>query len=382
MRVLVVGAGFTGAVIARLLSDRGHTCVVIDERSHLAGNCHTERDEESGVMVHVYGPHIFHTDNEDVWNFMNRFGEMMPFVNRVKANVSGKIYSLPINLHTINQLFGKAMTPQEAIEFVKGKTVSFDHEPRTFKEQALAFVGEEIYAAFFEGYTKKQWGVEPSDLPASILKRLPLRFTYDDNYYNHRHQGIPRDGYTDIISKVLETANVEVQLGVSFEQYDGEFDHVVYTGPLDRYFNFRLGRLGYRTLDFEEIRSEGDFQGTAVINYCDEDVPFTRITEHKYFAPWEASQFSKTVCFREYSRSCGETDIPYYPIRLVDDKKLLEQYVELANSVSNVTFAGRLATYSYIDMDVAIARAMETADKLNLAFDSKSNAPVFVHNPI
>lgn len=361
-RICAVGAGFSGAVIARELAEAGLKVLVIDERDHLAGNCHTYRDRESDVMVHAYGPHIFHTADANVWDYVNRFGTMMPYVNRVKANVGGRVYSLPVNLHTINQFFNAAFSPKEALAFIQSKARMDIAEPQSFEEQALKFVGEELYSAFFAGYTRKQWGVEPADLPASILKRLPLRFNYDDNYFNHPFQGMPRDGYTAIVENILSHQNIEIRLSCQFGHLTEEFEHVFYSGPLDRYFNYDLGRLGYRTLDFEPIRAEGDFQGAAVINYPDSDVPFTRISEHKYFAPWEAERFEKTVAFREYSRYCGNDDIPYYPIRLLKEEQLLRQYEERAAAESNVTFVGRLGTYQYLDMDVTIARAFKAAE--------------------
>ena len=363
LRICIVGAGFSGAVIARELADKGYRALVIDERSHSAGNCHTERDAETGVMVHKYGPHIFHTADEKVWAYINRFGEMMPYVNRVKATVKGKVYSLPINLHTINQFFGKAMSPDEAKAFIVSQARSDIEEPQSFEEQGMKFVGEDLYKAFFDGYTRKQWGVEPSTLPASILKRLPLRFNYDDNYFNHPYQGMPKDGYSKIVDGILAHDSIEVRLDCTYESLEEDFDHVFYTGPLDRYFGYDIGRLSYRTLDFEPIRAEGDFQGTAVMNYPDPEVPFTRISEHKHFAPWEAETFEKTIAFKEFSRSCGENDIPYYPIRRLDDKQLLEAYEERAANEDGVTFVGRLGTYQYLDMDVTIGRALTVAEE-------------------
>ena len=361
MRVLIVGAGFSGATIARLLADKGIASLVIDERAHPAGNCHTERDGETGVLVHRYGPHIFHTDIERVWTFVTSHGEMMPYVNRVKANVQGKIYSLPVNLHTINQFFGTALSPIEARAFIESRARMDITDPQTFEDQALRFVGNDLYEAFFKGYTRKQWGCEPSELPASILKRLPLRFNYDDNYFNHRHQGMPRHGYTPIVESILRHDLIEVRLGVAHGDLGEHFAHTFYSGPLDRYYDYDLGRLGYRTLDFVAERADGDFQGTAVINYCDESVAFTRISEHKHFAPWEAATLDRTIVFREYSRACGPDDVPYYPIRMVAETALLEQYEARAARETGVTFVGRLGTYQYLDMDVTIDRAMDVA---------------------
>lgn len=382
MRICVVGAGFSGAVIARSLADGGHDVIVIDERKHVAGNCHTERDAKTGVLVHRFGPHIFHTDNDEVWAYMRRFGEMMPFTNRVKANVGGRVFGLPINLHTINQFFGASFSPAEARAHIGRLAHSGIETPENFEEQALKMIGEGLYRAFFHGYTCKQWGVEPTELPASLLKRLPLRFNYNDNYYNHRHQGIPRDGYTEVVQNILTHDRIELRLGCGYEEFESACDHLVYTGPIDRYFRYAQGRLGYRTLDFERIDYEGDYQGTAVMNYCDVEVPHTRIAEHRHFAPWEAEQFHETVCFREYSRACTPDDTPFYPIRLVREKSMLAEYIERACQETKVTFVGRLGTYSYLDMDVAIARALETAEELKAAFEHSQPPPVFVHSPL
>lgn len=360
-QTLIIGAGFSGAVIARELAENGYQVKVIDKRSHIAGNCHTERDDETNVMVHHYGPHIFHTDDQEVWEYVTKHGEMMPYTNRVKSTVGGQVYSLPVNLHTINQFFGKAFRPQEAHDFIVNEQAdkSID-EPQSFEEQALKFVGRDLYEAFFKGYTQKQWGMSPTKLPASILKRLPARFNYDDNYFFHKYQGMPKDGYTVIVESILNHPNIIIELNREFDHAElGGFDHVFYTGPLDGFYDYRLGRLGYRTLDFERHVDEGDYQGCAVMNYGEESVPFTRIAEHKHFTPWE--KHDKTVYFKEYSRLCGEEDIPYYPIRLVDEKTMLEQYVNLANQETKVTFVGRLATYRYLDMDVTIREALDVA---------------------
>ena len=341
MRYCIVGAGFSGAVLGRALAEAGHRVLVLDERKTVAGNCFTERDAETGVMVHVYGPHIFHTQNERVWAYVNQFGEWAPYRHRVQAVVGGAVYSLPINLLTINQFFNKVMGPQEARAFIAAKAQSFEN-PANFEEQALSMIGPELYHAFFRGYTCKQWGLDPTRLPASILKRLPLRFNYDDSYFSHPHQAMPREGYAAIVKAILDTPNLELRLGARFEDMNERFAHVIYSGPIDRYFNYAFGRLGYRTLDFEVFRAQGDFQGTAVLNYCDQEVPFTRITEHKHFAPWETEKFDKTICYREFSRLCGPTDIPYYPIRQTDEELMLKHYVAMARSTRGVTFMGRL----------------------------------------
>ena len=380
--ILIIGSGFSGAVIARELAEQGYQIEVIDQRPHIAGNCYTKRDQDTNIMVHQYGPHIFHTDEEEVWNYINEHGEMRPYTNRVKSTVGGQVYSLPVNLHTINQFFGKAFNPKEAHDFIVNeqadKTIG---EPQNFEEQALKFVGKDLYEAFFKGYTQKQWGLSPTKLPASILKRLPVRFNYNDNYFFHKFQGMPKDGYTPIVQSILDHDNITVKLSTNFDDYRdklGDYEHIFYTGALDGFYNYKLGRLGYRTLDFERHVDEGDFQGCAVMNYGEESVPYTRISEHKHFTPWE--NHDKTVYFKEFSRLAEEQDIPYYPIRLVDEKNMLEKYVELANQETKVTFVGRLATYRYLDMDVTIREALDVADKFLAVKKTDETMPAFVVN--
>ena len=376
-----MGAGLSGAVIGRNLAEAGHSVTIIDSRSHVGGNCHTERDAETGVMVHVYGPHIFHTDDAEVWDYVNRYQTFLPYKNRVKTTSRGAVYSLPVNLHTINQFYGKTMRPDEARAFIERQADTSIETPQTFEEQALRFVGPDLYEAFFKGYTEKQWGCSPSALPASILKRLPVRFNYDDNYFFHRFQGMPEGGYTAMIERILDHPSISVHLDTPFsaDRASGH-GHVFYSGPLDGYFDYRLGRLGYRTLDFERFTGTGDYQGCAVMNYGDREVPYTRITEHKHFSPWESHD--GTVCYREYSRACGPDDIPYYPIRLVDEKAMLADYVKLAEAAKGVTFVGRLGTYRYLDMDVTIREALDTARVFLEAQESGAPMPAFVKAPL
>lgn len=381
MNILLVGAGLSGAVIGRLLAEAGHHCRIIDSRAHVGGNCHTERDPDTGVMMHVYGPHIFHTDDAEVWAFVNRFAAFMPFQNRVKTTARGRVYSLPINLLTINQFFGTVLRPDEARAFIAAKADTSIADPQTFEEQALRFVGPELYEAFFKGYTEKQWGCSPTELPASILKRLPVRFNYDDNYFPHRFQGMPTEGYTALIAAILDHPRITVDLETPYEARMADtVDHVFWSGPLDGFFDYRLGRLGYRTLDFERFTFAGDYQGCAVMNYGDRDVPWTRITEHKHFSPWESHEGS--VCYREYSRAAGPRDIPYYPIRLVEEKALLADYVALAQSTPGVTFVGRLGTYRYLDMDVTVREALDTATAFLEAVERGGTTPAFVVAPL
>jgi UDP-galactopyranose mutase len=358
--ILIVGAGLSGAVIGRELAEAGHRISIVDARDHIAGNCHTVRDPETGVMVHVYGPHIFHTDDREVWDYVNRFETFLPYRNRVKTTSSGRVFSLPVNLHTINQFFGKTLRPDEARAFIEDLADTTIEDPRTFEEQALRFVGQDLYEAFFKGYTTKQWGCPPSALPASILKRLPVRFNYDDNYFYHRYQGMPEGGYTAMVARVIDHPEISVALNTRFvRDQKTNYDHVFYSGPIDGYFSYDAGRLGYRTLDFERFTYDGDYQGCAVMNYGDAAIPYTRVTEHKHFAPWE--NHDKSVCYREFSRECGPDDIPYYPIRLVEEKTLLADYLDRAEAEDGVTFVGRLGTYRYLDMDVTIREAIDSA---------------------
>ncbi len=375
-KIAIVGAGFSGAVIGRELADAGFLVEIFDQRDHIGGNCYTARDSETSVMVHTYGPHIFHTNNRIVWNYVNRFGSFKPYINRVKAITKGKVYSLPINLLTINQFFNECLSPSEAKKFLAEKADKKVIDLQTFEDQALAFVGADLYEGFFKHYTIKQWGISPAELPASILKRLPVRFNYDDNYFAHQYQGMPEEGYTPIIENILAHPNIHVNLGVAFspEQCDN-YAHTFYSGTIDGFFQYQLGRLPYRTLDFNQEIHEGDFQGCAVMNYCDNSQPYTRITEHKYFSPWE--DHPKTVIYKEYSRSCEEDDIPYYPVRLVNDKDLLKKYVDLAEELENISFVGRLGTYRYLDMDVTIEEALDTAKKFIELEKMKEKMPTF-----
>ena len=379
--IAIVGAGFSGAVIANQLASAGYTVDVFETRPHVAGNCHSERDHETNVMLHVYGPHIFHTDNERAWEFVNRFSTFEPYVNRVKAITNDRVYTLPINLLTINQFFGKTFRPAEAQAFLAELGDKTIDNPQTFEDQALRFVGRELYEAFFKTYTIKQWGLSPTELPASILKRLPVRFNYDDNYFNHKYQGMPTHGYTTLVEKMFDVPGITIHLSTPFDPASkADYAHVFYAGPIDAWFGHSEGRLPYRTLDFEVFRDQGDYQGNAVVNYCDSAQPYTRITEHKHFSPWE--KHDGTILYKEYSRQCEEKDIPYYPIRLARDKEQLERYVKIARNEPNVTFVGRLGTYRYLDMDVTINEALITADKFLSSASEKSKMPAFVVDPL
>lgn len=378
MRFLIIGSGFSGCTLAhQLIKNLDCTVEIWDERDHLGGNCHTERDKETGIMVHKYGPHIFNTDKKEIWDYVNSFGEFRPYVHRVKGMHKGKIYSLPINLFTINQFFNKSFTPDQAREFLETLADKSITDPQNFEEQALRFIGKELYEAFFYGYTKKQWGCEPTALPASILRRIPVRFNYDDNYHTNTYTGIPVDGYSAIMQKMIDHPGISLSLGTKFipgTDVSG-FTHVFYTGPLDAYFKHCYGRLGYRTVTFEKQYGAGDHQGLTQMNYCDEEVPYTRITEHKHFTPWE--QHEKTVYFKEFSKETGVDDEPYFPKRLHADKELLQQYRKEAEKLAGVSFIGRMATYRYMDMHHVIGEALEFAREFISGLKGNKKLPVF-----
>lgn len=372
----VVGAGFSGAIIAEFLSKKGLNVDVYESRPHIAGNCFTERDEKTNILVHKYGPHIFHTDNKKAWDYVNKYVKFKPYTNRVKAISKNNIYSLPINLLTINQFFKKCFSPNEAKNFLKGISQKDIEEPNSFEEQALKFVGKDLYEAFFKGYTMKQWEINPKDLPASILKRLPIRFNYDDNYFNHKYQGMPENGYTEIVEKILDQKNISLLLNKAFQKEDrNKYEHIFYTGPIDKWFDYEYGRLPYRTLRFDKFYFDGDFQGNAVINYCDKEIPFTRITEHKHFSPWENHE--KSICFKEYSSSCKESDTPYYPVRFAGKNEILEKYFLKAKNEQSVSFLGRLGTFRYLDMDVTVSEALKACELIEKSFIDNKKIPSF-----
>ncbi|MEF1207471.1 UDP-galactopyranose mutase [Photobacterium damselae] len=367
-KVLVVGAGFSGLTIAHQLAQNGVQVKVIDKRNHIGGNCYDERDDKTGINIHVYGPHIFHTDNQEVWEYVNSFTEFKPYITRLKAKAKGQIYSLPVNLHTINQYYSKSMSPSEARELISSKGDSRIIEPQSFEEQAIKFVGEDLYRTFFYGYPKKQWGMEPSEIPASVLKRLPVRFNYDDNYFFHKYQGIPVNGYVEIFKKMIASSeNISIELNKSMSHKDIDkylndgYEHIFFSGETDNFYDYMYGRLEYRTLRFEKFYTNDDYQGCAVMSYCDGDIPFTRITEHKYFTPWE--QHQQSVCYKEFSSSCNEGDTPYYPVRHVSGDEMWDKYEQKLLLEEKVTFVGRLATYRYMDMDVCIKEALDIARK-------------------
>lgn len=359
---LIVGAGLYGAVCARELTDAGKKVLVIDKRPHIAGNVYTEKVE--GINVHIYGAHIFHTNNKEVWDYVQRFATFNRFTNSPVANHKGELYSLPFNMYTFNKMWG-VITPEEAAAKIEEqKRAAGITEPKNLEEQAISLVGTDIYEKLIKGYTQKQWGRECKDLPAFIIKRLPVRLTFDNNYFNALYQGIPVGGYTRMVENMLK--GIEVRTSVDYFEHKIELDDqttkIIYTGPIDAYYDYKLGTLEYRSVRFEnETLDKPNFQGNAAVNYTDAETPWTRIIEHKWFEfgkDEEGNDLPKTVISREYSSEWKKGDEPYYPVNDEKNGKLYEAYKELATKEENVTFGGRLGEYKYYDMDQVIAEAL------------------------
>ncbi len=358
---LIVGAGLYGAVVAHEAVAKGRSCLVIDKREHIAGNIYTR--EVEGIQVHEYGAHIFHTSDKKIWDYVNRFAEFNHYINSPVAVFKDELYNLPFNMNTFSKMWG-IRTPQEAKEKIAGQIAGLGiMEPKNLEEQALSLVGEDVYRKLVKGYTEKQWGRDCTELPAFIIKRLPLRFTYDNNYFNDRYQGIPVGGYTAMVERMLK--GVEVKLGVDYlehrAEFDGMADRVVYTGQIDRYFDYCEGVLAYRKVRFEqEILDCDNYQGNAVVNYTEREVPYTRIIEHKHF---EFGTQPKTVISKEYPGEWQKGEEPYYPVNDEKNNAVYEAYKKLAEKERHVVFGGRLGEYRYYDMDKVIGRALETAEK-------------------
>ncbi len=358
---LIVGAGLFGAVFAHEATARGRKCLVIDRRDHIAGNAYTESIE--GINVHKYGAHIFHTSNKEVWDYVNRFATFNNYINAPVAVYKDELYNLPFNMNTFSKMWG-VKTPAEAKAVIAEQVARESvEEPKNLEEQALKLVGRDIYEKLVKGYTEKQWGRSCTELPAFIIRRLPCRFIYDNNYFNDRYQGIPEGGYTQIVEKMLE--GVEVRLGVDYFDFIREnpdvADKTLYTGMIDEFFGYKLGVLQYRSVRFEtEVLDTDNYQGNAVVNYTEREVPFTRIIEHKHF---EFGKQEKTVISREYSSEWKPGVDPYYPINDEKNGALYEEYKKLAETVPNVIFGGRLGEYKYYDMDKVIASALELVKK-------------------
>lgn len=370
--LVVVGSGLFGLTVAQQMAEQGRKVLVIDRRSHLGGNAYSEIDPETGIEVHKYGAHLFHTSNERVWEYVNRFTAFTGYVHRVYSNHGGEIYPLPINLGTINQFFRSAYTPAEARELIKQQAAELDgKEPENFVEKGVSLIGRPLYEAFIAHYTAKQWQTDPEKLSADIITRLPVRYTYDNRYFNDTYEGLPVDGYTAWMTRMADHPNIEIRLDTDFFDESQPINKsavvgnvpLVYTGPVDRYFNYEAGKLGWRTIDLEEERLDvGDFQGTSVVNYPDADVPFTRILEFRHFNPERDMAEDKTIIHREFSRFADEGDEPYYPVNTPEDRAGLLQYRDLASAEKQVLFGGRLGMYKYFDMHMAIGAALSMVD--------------------
>ena len=361
---LIVGAGLYGAVFAREAKEAGKKVLVVDKRPNIAGNVYTEDVE--GIKVHVYGAHIFHTNNREVWDYVNRFAAFNRFTNSPVANYKGELYSLPFNMYTFNKMWG-VVTPEEAATRIAEQRKEISGEPKNLEEQAISLVGRDIFEKLVKGYTEKQWGRDCKDLPAFIIRRLPVRLTFDNNYFNALYQGIPTEGYTKLVERLLD--GIEVRLSCDYlenrEALDREAKRVVYTGPIDAFFGFRLGTLEYRSVRFEtELLDQPNFQGNAAVNYTDRETPWTRIIEHKWFTfgkDEQGNELPKTVISREYSAEWKPGDEPYYPVNDEKNGALYQQYKALAGREKKVVFGGRLGEYKYYDMDQVIAAALQKA---------------------
>jgi UDP-galactopyranose mutase len=370
MDLLVVGSGFFGLTIAERAASAGRTVTVIDRRSHIGGNAFSEDDAETGIEVHRYGAHLFHTSNPTVWEYAQRFTRFTDYVHRVYTNHRGVVYPLPINLGTINQYFQAAYSPAEARALVTELAGEFDpKDARDLEERAVGLVGRPLYEAFIRDYTAKQWQTDPRELPAEVISRLPVRYTYDNRYFSDTWEGLPVDGYTAWLERMADHPRISVQLDTDFFDTSQPLHRaaavgrvpVVYTGPVDRYFDYAEGELAWRTLDFErEVVPVADFQGTSVMNYADADVPYTRIHEFRHFHPERADRYptDRTVIMREYSRFAARDDEPYYPVNTAADRARLLAYRALAEGEPDVHFGGRLGTYQYLDMHMAIGSAL------------------------
>lgn len=362
---LIVGAGLFGSIFAHEAARKGHRCLVIDKRDHIGGNLYTY--QEDGITVHQYGAHIFHTDSKEIWAYMNRFADFIPFTNQVLANYQDQLYNLPFNMNTFYQLWG-VRTPAEAQEEIKQQIESagITGKPKNLEEQAIQLVGTDIYRKLIAGYTQKQWGKPPSELPSFIIRRLPIRFTYDNNYFNHRFQGIPKGGYTPIFQKLLDDDRIDVCLKTDFEAekaaYLARFPKIIYTGPIDAFFDQRYGPLEYRSLRFETTKHPSpNLQGNPVINYTDEKIPFTRSMEWKHFD--KQGESDTTILTKEYPSPFTIGAEPYYPINDEKNNQLYKKYKQLAAKQPQVLFGGRLGSYRYLDMDQIVSEALKLAQK-------------------
>lgn len=369
IKYLVVGAGFFGAVVAeRIANDLGERVLVIDRRTHIGGNSYSEPDSETGIEVHRYGSHIFHTRHGEVWEYVTRFSGFNTYRHKVLTRFGDRVFRMPINLSTINDFYGLSLSPSEAREFLRSETAREGIlEPANLEEKAVASIGRPLYEAFIKGYTHKQWERDPRELPASIISRLPVRFSYNDDYFSDPWQGIPTIGYGALFRRLLAHERIEVRLGLDFFDIREQIPagcSVIYTGPIDRFFDYRHGQLGWRTLRFEsEVLPVEDHQGTAVMNYADADVPYTRVHEFRHYHPERSHPDDRTVIFREYSTGRDAAADPYYPVNAAEDRRKLELYQAEAGRLPDVLFGGRLGEYRYLDMDQTILSALKMYDE-------------------
>ncbi|BDZ62459.1 UDP-galactopyranose mutase [Demequina sediminis] len=371
--VVVVGSGFFGLTVAEQLASRyGVKVMLIDRRPHIGGNAYSEPEPETGIEVHTYGTHLFHTSNERVWEYVNRFTAFTNYVHRVYTTHQGEVFPMPINLGTINQFFRSAYGPEAARALIKEQAAELGgKEPANLDEQGVNLIGRPLYEAFIKGYTQKQWQTDPKDLPASVISRLPVRYTYDNRYFNDTYEGLPVDGYAAWLTRMADHKNIEVRLDTDFFDASQPFSKaavvgqvpVIYTGAVDRYFDYSEGDLSWRTIDFEqEVLPVGDFQGTSVMNYADPDIPYTRILEFRHLHPERDYPKDKTVVVKEYSRFATRDDEPYYPVNTAADRERLATYRDLMTGEKDVFFGGRLGTYQYLDMHMAIGSALSMVD--------------------
>jgi UDP-galactopyranose mutase len=371
--LVIVGSGFFGLTVAQQCAQNlGLNVVVVDRRSHLGGNAYSEKDPETGIEVHRYGAHLFHTSNERVWEYVNRFTAFTSYQHRVYTNFRGQVFPMPINLGTINQFFDAAYSPDEARALIAEQATEYSPaDAANLEEKGISLIGRPLYEAFIKGYTAKQWQTDPRLLAAEIISRLPVRYNYDNRYFSDAHEGLPVDGYTAWLEKMASHDRIDVRLDTDFFDTAQEVNKanvvgnipVVYTGPVDQYFDYSEGRLGWRTLDFErEVKATGDFQGTSVMNYADPEVPYTRIHEFRHFHPERNYATDKTVIMREFSRFAKGTDEPYYPVNTPQDREQLLKYRDLGRHENGVLFGGRLGTYKYLDMHMAIGAALSMVD--------------------
>jgi UDP-galactopyranose mutase len=370
--LVVVGAGLYGLTVAERMASRGLRVTVVEKRDHIGGNAYSSAEPDTGIEVHRYGAHLFHTSNERVWDYVRRFTDFTDYRHRVYTTHRGEVFPMPINLGTINQFFRAAYSPQEARALIRQQASEVaGREPVNLDEKGVSLVGRPLYEAFVRGYTAKQWQTDPRELPASIIARLPVRYSYDNRYFSDAYEGLPVQGYAAWFERMIDHPLIDVRLGVDFLADDGEFTRsrlagqvpVVYTGPVDKYFGYAAGELAWRTLDFEtEVIEVGDFQGVSVMNYADEEVPFTRILEFRHFHPERDYPDNRTVIAREYSRFATRDDEPYYPVSTNADRERLAAYRDLARDEQMVHFGGRLGTYQYLDMHMAIAAALAAVD--------------------